>query len=92
MLKVCDVAGSGGDKLDKFSAYHLVYILISFFTSLLSLVFVCGKVFVCGITAEERMWLKGKLAPSLVRKKVPLFAKSEIRTTVTHIVLRQMLG
>jgi hypothetical protein len=73
MLKGCDVAGSGGDKLDKFLAYHLVYILIFFSTSsLFSLVFVFGKVFVCGITVGERVWLKGKLAPSLVRKRTPL--------------------
>jgi len=69
MLKGCDVVGSGGDKLDKFSCLSsCLYSYIFSSSSLLSLVFVFGKVFMCGITAEERMWLKEKLAPSLVRK------------------------
>jgi hypothetical protein len=72
MLKGCDVAGSGGDKLDKFFLLIILFIFLYFLSSsLFSLVFVFGKVFVCGITAEERMWLKGKLAPSLVTKRTP---------------------
>jgi hypothetical protein len=69
--------------LDKFSAYHLVYILISFSPSLLSLAFVCvWKVFIFGITAEERIWLKGKLAASPAKKAPPPLAKSGVYTAV----------
>jgi hypothetical protein len=35
---------------------------------------------------------EGKTCSKSCKEKVPLLAKSEVRTTVTHIVLRQMVG
>jgi hypothetical protein len=35
---------------------------------------------------------EGKSCSKSCKEKVPLLTKSEVRTTVTHIVLRQMVG
>jgi hypothetical protein len=75
MLKGCDV----GDKLDKFSAYHLVYIPTCFppSLSLFSLAFVCENLS-CSVLLQRRLWLKGRSCAKSCKEDIPLLTKSGV--------------
>jgi hypothetical protein len=94
MLKGCDVVGSGGDKLDKFSCLSSClysYTSVSS-SSLLSLVFVFCK--------SHRVWhycrgpnvARGKTCCKSWKEKNRLLAKSEVRTTMIHVIQRSVVG
>jgi hypothetical protein len=75
-----------------FLAYHLVYILIFFFILFAQSCLCVWKSIHVWCYCRKANVAKGKTCSKSCKEKNPLLAKSEVRTTVIHVVQRQIVG